>query len=330
MSIVGIGTTNPTETLDVNGNVRMRTGSSSGYIAVSDSDGVMNWTDPMTINTLQGIQGLAGVDGTDGTNGVDGNDGVDGTNGTNGVDGQDGLDGTNGTDGNNGVDGMNISGSSSQTLLHNGTNWVSTSNLSNDGVTVTTSSDMSINGNADISGELTVTGGVVNVTSSDAANPNPHTIGFDNSVGSLPGYANSYYPVIKTTHQVLYFVVNGNYAAYLTGGGITVNLSSKAKKENYEVLDKQDVLSRLNKLTIERWNYICEEDDIKRVGPYSEEFHKQFGLGGSDDKMIATYDMAGVSIVAIQALTERLEFQEEAIKQQQRKIDKLMEILNAK
>jgi len=63
MSVVGIGTTNPTETLDVDGNVRMRTGSSSGYIAVSDSVGVMNWTDPMTINTLQGPQGPAGNDG---------------------------------------------------------------------------------------------------------------------------------------------------------------------------------------------------------------------------------------------------------------------------
>ena len=47
----------------MDGNVRMRTGSSSGYIAVSDSVGVMNWTDPMTINTLQGPQGPAGNDG---------------------------------------------------------------------------------------------------------------------------------------------------------------------------------------------------------------------------------------------------------------------------
>jgi hypothetical protein len=63
MSVVGIGTTNPTETLDVDGNIRMRTGSSLGYIAVSDSNGVMNWTDPMTINALQGPQGPAGNDG---------------------------------------------------------------------------------------------------------------------------------------------------------------------------------------------------------------------------------------------------------------------------
>jgi hypothetical protein len=81
MSVVGIGTTNPTETLDVDGNVRMRTGSSLGYIAVSDSNGVMNWTDPMTINALQGIQGVPGVDGDDGNDGIDGVDGVDGQGG---------------------------------------------------------------------------------------------------------------------------------------------------------------------------------------------------------------------------------------------------------
>ena len=70
MSVVGIGTTNPTESLDVDGNVRMRTGSSLGYIAVSDSNGVMNWTDPMTINALQGLQGVPGVDGQDGQGGI--------------------------------------------------------------------------------------------------------------------------------------------------------------------------------------------------------------------------------------------------------------------
>ena len=110
MSVVGIGTTNPTETLDVDGNVRMRNGSSSGYIAVSDSVGVMNWTDPMTINTLQGIQGLAGNDGVDGSDGTNGSDGTPGTNGTNGTNGTDGVDGTNGTPGTNGTNGADGQG----------------------------------------------------------------------------------------------------------------------------------------------------------------------------------------------------------------------------
>ena len=46
---VGIGITDPTERLDVNGNIRMRTGATAGYIPVSDADGKMTWTDPSTI-----------------------------------------------------------------------------------------------------------------------------------------------------------------------------------------------------------------------------------------------------------------------------------------
>jgi len=131
------------------------------------------------------------------------------------------------------------------------------------------------------------------------------SLSLDMRLGSLPGYDYSYYPVIKSTHQNLYFSVSGAYSAYMTAGGTLNSVSSKAKKENYEVLDKQDVLSRLNKLNIERWNYISEDDDIKHIGPYAEDFHNQFGLG-SDETMISSNDMAGVSMLAIQALTERL------------------------
>lgn len=49
--IVGIGTTTPTEKLDVDGKIRMRTGGISGFIPVSDANGVMTWTNPTTITT---------------------------------------------------------------------------------------------------------------------------------------------------------------------------------------------------------------------------------------------------------------------------------------
>ena len=44
---VGIGTTAPTTLLDVNGQIRMRTGSASGYYLVSDALGVASWTSPI-------------------------------------------------------------------------------------------------------------------------------------------------------------------------------------------------------------------------------------------------------------------------------------------
>ncbi|NNE25699.1 MAG: hypothetical protein HKN09_02540 [Saprospiraceae bacterium] len=46
---LGIGTNSPSQKLDVDGNIRMRNGALSGYLPVSDADGVMTWTDPNTI-----------------------------------------------------------------------------------------------------------------------------------------------------------------------------------------------------------------------------------------------------------------------------------------
>jgi hypothetical protein len=119
---VGIWTNSPTEKLDVDGKIRMRDGANNGYIAVSEPDGTMTWTDPTTINALTGatgVQGVTGADGADGSNGQDGADGVDGTNGQDGADGArgatgvqgvtgaDGADGSNGQDGADGIDGSN-------------------------------------------------------------------------------------------------------------------------------------------------------------------------------------------------------------------------------
>lgn len=47
----GIGTLAPTTELDVNGQIRMRTGATAGYVPVGDANGVMTWTDPATFST---------------------------------------------------------------------------------------------------------------------------------------------------------------------------------------------------------------------------------------------------------------------------------------
>lgn len=48
---VGIATNTPTELLDVNGKIRMRSGAAAGYVPVSDANGAMTWTDPATLTT---------------------------------------------------------------------------------------------------------------------------------------------------------------------------------------------------------------------------------------------------------------------------------------
>ena len=46
---VGIGISSPAEKLDVDGKIRMRSGANDGYIALSDSNGVMTWTNPASV-----------------------------------------------------------------------------------------------------------------------------------------------------------------------------------------------------------------------------------------------------------------------------------------
>ena len=52
-SFIGIGVTSPSNKLDVNGKIRMRGSSGyAGYVPVSDVNGVMTWTDPALIQTM--------------------------------------------------------------------------------------------------------------------------------------------------------------------------------------------------------------------------------------------------------------------------------------
>ena len=46
---IGLTTDDPTQKLDVNGKIRMRTGAINGYIPVSDANGVMTWTNPSSV-----------------------------------------------------------------------------------------------------------------------------------------------------------------------------------------------------------------------------------------------------------------------------------------
>jgi hypothetical protein len=60
---VGIGITDPTEKMDVDGSIRMREGAMAGYILVSDADGKMTWTDPSTIMIATDTDWLMDGDG---------------------------------------------------------------------------------------------------------------------------------------------------------------------------------------------------------------------------------------------------------------------------
>ena len=141
-----------------------------GEQGVRGDDGVDGAQGPQGEQGPAGPQGPQGVAGTDGTNGADGAEGPQGEQGPSGPAGPTGPQGPQGVAGTEGADGANglsayetwlnlgnsgteqdfidsltgpqgetgplITGAESQTLYNNGSEWVATSNLSNDGTNV--------------------------------------------------------------------------------------------------------------------------------------------------------------------------------------------------
>ncbi len=56
----------------------------------------------------------------------------------------------------------------------------------------------------------------------------------------------------------------------------------------------------------ERWNYRHQDDSVKHIGPYAEDFHAAFGLHGESNRTISSQDLDGVALAAIQGLNLKL------------------------
>jgi hypothetical protein len=90
-------------------------------------------------------------------------------------------------------------------------------------------------------------------------------------------------------------------------GGALI-LSSKDYKTDKRPIDDDDLLRRLARLPVERWRY---KDGLglasapEHVGPYAEDFEREFGLG--DGKSIAVVDGVGLGLAAASALAKKVE-----------------------
>ncbi len=93
--------------------------------------------------------------------------------------------------------------------------------------------------------------------------------------------------------------------AKLTTGGVWTNASDRKIKDNITQLNKQEILDKVNQLEVSRWHYKADEQPVTHIGPFAKEFYQAFGTG--DDYTISTIDPSGVALVAIQALSEKLE-----------------------
>ena len=91
--------------------------------------------------------------------------------------------------------------------------------------------------------------------------------------------------------------------------GLTV-ISDKTKKENFQPVDGEEVLSKLRSLEIPSWNLIGQDPEkFRHYGPMAQDFFAAFGKDGvgtiGTPTTINTNDLAGILMIAVQRLEER-------------------------
>ena len=98
--------------------------------------------------------------------------------------------------------------------------------------------------------------------------------------------------------------ISTSTGGYLSTGGAWTDASDQNLKENFALVDGQEVLARLAELPITTWNYKAQDPSVRHVGPTAQDFYAAFGLG-EDERHIAPLDASGVALTAIQALYQR-------------------------
>jgi hypothetical protein len=123
-----------------------------------------------------------------------------------------------------------------------------------------------------------------------------------------------------------------NTTAKLTTGGVWTNASDKKLKNNFQKLDRQDILDKISKLDIERWHYIKDSNNTTHIGPVAQDFYEAFKTG--DDTTISTIDPAGIALLGIQQLAvsdaskdKEIETLKSQVNNQQSEIDELKTLI---
>jgi hypothetical protein len=114
---------------------------------------------------------------------------------------------------------------------------------------------------------------------------------------------------------------NGN-GAHLTAGGVWTNGSSRSFKERFVQYRPAEVLEKIRQLPVEGYFYKGTEE--YHITPMAEDFYRLFGTGVHEiietdstgqlvrrpnpdvDKYLAASDVAGVALLGVKALDERI------------------------
>ncbi len=155
----------------------------------------------------------------------------------------------------------------------------------------------------------------------------------DGHLGSFVyGDKSSILPVVNDADNQFTIRASGGTKIYTTptmsmgvqlpaGGGAWSSISDETKKENFQNVNKEEILKKLEDINIREWNYKSQKADIRHIGITAQDFNAKFGYGEYSDA-INMLDIDGVNMIAIQGLIERN-------KNLQRKVDDLEKQMNA-
>jgi hypothetical protein len=100
---------------------------------------------------------------------------------------------------------------------------------------------------------------------------------------------------------------------YMTAGaGGWSMISDKNAKEAFEEVDGEDVLASIKRMPVTSWIYKGADSAIRYIGPMAQDFHTEFGLGGTDSLGINSINIDGVNMAAVKALINRTDELEES------------------
>jgi len=94
--------------------------------------------------------------------------------------------------------------------------------------------------------------------------------------------------------------------AFVTAGGTWTNASDRNLKENFATLTPASILEKIDQLPVTQWDYKTEGPTVNHIGPVAQDFWDAFHLGNSSTS-ISTIDPAGVALLGIQALDEKIQ-----------------------
>lgn len=113
--------------------------------------------------------------------------------------------------------------------------------------------------------------------------------------------------LVNASHKVRI----GNASVTVIEGQVPFTSSSdKTKKENFKPVDGEEVLKKIQGLTLTSWRYIGHDSkQFRHYGPMAQDFFAAFGNDGigtvGTPTTINSGDMAGVLMIGVQALTKQ-------------------------